>query len=169
MCDLVVYSKVSPNRTSSERKRVNKLAKGMLWLEVLSPQKRCWYWRWRKFSKVGNLNWQDKLKYTKTQPGASLVAQWLRIRLPMQGIRVRALVWEGPTCRGATKPVSHNYWAHALHLLKPTRSRAHAPQQEKPLQWEACAPQRRVAPTRCNWRKTARSNEDPTQPKIINK
>ena len=40
---------------------------------------------------------------------ASLVAQWLRICLPMQGTRVRALVWEDPTCRGATSPVSHNY------------------------------------------------------------
>ena len=40
---------------------------------------------------------------------ASLVVQWLRIRLPMQGTRVRALVWEDPTCRGATRPVSHNY------------------------------------------------------------
>ena len=39
---------------------------------------------------------------------ASLVAQWLGIRLPMQGTRVRALVWEDPTCRGATRPVSHN-------------------------------------------------------------
>ncbi|KAM9083735.1 elongator complex protein 1-like isoform 1-T1 [Megaptera novaeangliae] len=26
-----------------------------------------------------------------------------------QGTRVRALVWEDPTCRGATRPVSHNY------------------------------------------------------------
>ena len=41
--------------------------------------------------------------------GASLVAQWLRICLPMQGTQVRALVWEDPTCRGATRPVSHNY------------------------------------------------------------
>ena len=41
--------------------------------------------------------------------GTSLVTQWLRIRLPMQGTRVRALVWEDPTCRGATKPVRHNY------------------------------------------------------------
>ena len=41
--------------------------------------------------------------------GASLVAQWLRIRLPMQGTRVRALVQEDPTCRGATKPVRHNH------------------------------------------------------------
>ena len=42
---------------------------------------------------------------------ASLVAQWLRICLPMQGTRVRALVREDPTCRGATKPVRHNYGA----------------------------------------------------------
>ena len=41
--------------------------------------------------------------------GASLVAQWLRIRLPMQGTRVRALVPEDPTCHGAAGPVSHNY------------------------------------------------------------
>ena len=46
--------------------------------------------------------------------GASLVAQWLGIHLPMQGTRVRALVQEDPTCRGATKPVRHNYWACAL-------------------------------------------------------
>ena len=45
----------------------------------------------------------------KRMGGASLVAQWLRICLPMQGTRVRALVWEDPTCRGATRPVSHNY------------------------------------------------------------
>ena len=63
--------------------------------------------------------------------GASLVAQWLRIQLPMQGMRVRALVWEDPTCCGATKPMrhnywactlepkSHNYWAHMSQLLKP--------------------------------------------------
>ena len=40
---------------------------------------------------------------------ASLVAQWLRICPPMRGTRVRALVWEDPTCRGATGPVSHNH------------------------------------------------------------
>ena len=45
----------------------------------------------------------------ENSPGASLVAQWLRICLLMQGTRVRALVWEDPTCRGATRPVSHNY------------------------------------------------------------
>ena len=45
----------------------------------------------------------------KWAEGTSLVAQWLRIHLPMQGTRVQALVREDPTCRGATKPVRHNY------------------------------------------------------------
>ena len=63
-------------------------------------------------------------KSSKIEPRASLVAQWLRVCLPMEGTRVRALVWEDPTCRGATTPVSHNYWACA--------SGACAPQQERP-------------------------------------
>ena len=45
----------------------------------------------------------------KKNPWASPVVQWLRIRLLMQGTWVRALVWEDPTCHGATGPVSHNY------------------------------------------------------------
>ena len=40
---------------------------------------------------------------------ASLVAQWLSVCLPIQGTRVRALVWEDPTCRRAARPVSHDY------------------------------------------------------------
>ena len=40
---------------------------------------------------------------------ASLVVQWLRIHLPMQGTRVQALIQEHPTCCRATKPVRHNY------------------------------------------------------------
>ena len=56
----------------------------------------------------------------KSLEGTSLVAQWLRIRLPMQGTQVRALVQEDPTCRIATKPVRHNYWACVPQLLKPT-------------------------------------------------
>ena len=51
----------------------------------------------------------------------------------MQGTRVRALVQEDPTCRGATtpmchnyracalEPASHNYWAHMPQLLKAAR------------------------------------------------
>ena len=87
---------------------------------------------------------------------ASLVAQWLRVCLPMQGTRVRALVREDPTCRGATGPVSHNYWACA--------SGACAPQEERPRQWEARAPWWGVAPACHSWRKPSHRNEDPTQP-----
>ena len=65
--------------------------------------------------------------------GTSLVAQWLRIRLPMQGTRVWALVQEDLTCRGATKPVRHNYWAHTPQVLKPMiyNKRSHC--NEKPV------------------------------------
>ena len=56
--------------------------------------------------------------------GASLVAQWLRICLPMQGTRVRALVWEDPTCHGATGPVGHNYWACVSGACAPQREAA---------------------------------------------
>ena len=51
----------------------------------------------------------ERKKQIKEREWASLVAQWLRIRLPMQGTRVRALVQEDPTCHGAAKPVRHNY------------------------------------------------------------
>ena len=88
--------------------------------------------------------WQCVHKSVTEEPmmGASLVAQWLRIRLPMQETRVQALVWEDPTCRGATKPMhrnywtcvlepaSHNYWACVPQLLKPA-PRARVPKQER--------------------------------------
>ena len=38
-------------------------------------------------------------------PGGAVVKN----RLPMQGAWVRALVWEDPTCHGATGPMRHNY------------------------------------------------------------
>ena len=56
--------------------------------------------------------------------------------------------------------------AHPLQLLKPARSRAWALQQEKPLQWEAHAPQWTVAPFHHNCRKALHSNEESVQPKI---
>ena len=58
---------------------------------------------------------------------ASLVTQWLRIRLPMQETWVRSLVWEDPACCRATKPVHHNYWACVPQLLS-LLSRACEPQ-----------------------------------------
>ena len=83
---------------------------------------------------------------SKIHVGASLVVQWLRIHLPMQGTRVRALVREDPTCRGATKPhapllLSLHFRSREPQLLSPRATtteartpRAHATQQEKPPQ-----------------------------------
>ena len=62
----------------------------------------------KDFSPAGKLR-GGKRRSKFPQLGASLVTQWLRICLPMQGARVQALIWEDPTCRGATKPVRHNY------------------------------------------------------------
>ena len=63
----------------------------------------------------------------------------------MQESQVQTLVWEDPMCRGATNPVPHSYWACALDTGATTnecrRPRAHAPQQEKPLQRAAHASQ----------------------------
>ena len=84
----------------------------------------------------------------------SLVAQWLRIHLPMQGTWVQSLVWEDSTCHRATKPVRHNYWACTLeptsHNYWARTPRACAPQQEKPPQQEAHALQ---------WRPNATKNK----------
>ena len=46
----------------------------------------------------------------------------------------------------ALEPGSHNCWAHVKQLLKPSCPRACALQQEKPLQWEAGAPQLESSP-----------------------
>ena len=44
----------------------------------------------------------------------SLVAQRLRICLPMQGTPVRYLVQKDSTCHRATKPMCYSYWAPTL-------------------------------------------------------
>ena len=78
---------------------------------------------------------------------------WIRIRLPVQGTWVLSLVRENPTCRKATKSMSHdysastlepknqNYWLllHMQALLKREHPRACALQQKMPLQWETLA------------------------------
>ena len=92
------------------------------------------------------INWKNGVSYStlcslllcikfsikKKWGGASLVAQWLRIPLLMQGTRVWALVQEDPTCRGATKPMCHNYWACALEPMSHNYW-AHMPQLLKPM------------------------------------
>ena len=84
---------------------------------------------------------------------ASLVAQWLRIRLPMQGTWVRALVQEDPTCCRATKPMRHNYWTCALEAASHNYW-SHVPQLLKPVGLEPmlCNKRRHCSEkhTRCN-------------------
>ena len=77
---------------------------------------------WKK--KLSTKNFISSKTVFQKRGRASLVAQWLRICLPLQGTWVRALVWEDPTCHRATGPVSPNYWA--------CTSGACAPQQERP-------------------------------------
>ena len=72
---------------------------------------------------------------SKNYHRASLVAQWLRICLPMQGTWVQALVREDPTCCGATKPVHHNYWACSLEPASHNYW-AYVPQPLKPVRLE---------------------------------
>ena len=52
---------------------------------------------------------EDIMLHKINQSWASLVAQWLRIHLPMQGTWVRSLAREDPPCLGETKPMCHNY------------------------------------------------------------
>ena len=76
--------------------------------------------------------------------------QVVRIHLPMEGTQVQFPIQEDSTCCGASKPVHRKYWAGARepgsHSYWSCLSRACALQQERPPQWEVCAPQCRVAP-----------------------
>ena len=83
--------------------------------------------------------------------GTSLVVQWTRICLPMQGTPIWPLDCDDPTCHGATKFMCRNYWACA-------------PQQEKPPQWEAQAPQRRVPHSPQLEKAYVQSNKNPELP-----
>ena len=84
---------------------------------------------------------------------ASLVAQWLRICLLMQGTRVQALVWEDPTCRGATGPVSHNHWACASGACAPAT-------REAAIVRGPCTAMKRVAPACHSQRQPSHRIED---------
>ena len=100
--------------------------------------------------------WRIKMNTWKTNTykfkfplGISLVVQWLRICLPIQGTWIPSLVRKGLTCHRATMPMHYNYRAWALqavsHSFWGLPYRVCAPQQEKPPQWEACTPQQRIA------------------------
>ena len=67
---------------------------------------------WKKMFIIRHTHWMVVIK--KTDNRVFLVVQWLRIRLPLQGIWVWNLVQEDSTCHRAIKPMHHNYWTSAL-------------------------------------------------------
>ena len=81
---------------------------------------------------------------------ASLLAQWLRICLVMQGTWVQSLVWEDPTCCTATKlcttTIELVLWRLRVAITEPHPPRAGALQLEKQPQWEALTLQLQPSP-----------------------
>ena len=77
----------------------------------------------------------------------SLVVEWIKICLPMQGTQVWSLVWEDLTCRRATKPVCHNSWACMLKLLQPL-CLEHVLCNKKPPRWESLCLQQSPSTTK---------------------
>ena len=77
------------------------------------------------------------LKRIQKGGGASLVVQWLRIRLSMQGTRVLFLVWEDSTCCRAIESAHHKVTEPKVDP-RDTTAEAHSPRphapQEKPPQ-----------------------------------
>ena len=111
--------------------------------------------------------WYTTLKNWRLGAGGSVVRN-----LPAK-TWVWSLVWEDLTCCRAAKPVCHNYgtcaveprshscWALTPQLLKPMCPTAHAPQQERPPQWEACALQLECRPHSLLLDKSPWGSEDP--------
>ena len=63
----------------------------------------------------------EKQNHSKKPLRTSLLVQWLRITLTTQGTRVRSLIWEDATCRGATKSMRHNDGPTLQSLCSETR------------------------------------------------
>ena len=89
----------------------------------------------------------DKMAQKQTQNLQHGLPWWSSgcVHLPMQESQVQSLIQEDPTCCRAAKPVDHNYEpvleSLGARAIEPTCPGACVPQQEKPLQGEACAPQ----------------------------
>ena len=119
------------------------------------------------------LSWYKKPVASRTTPGTSLVAQWLRVcqcrghRFDFWSRKIPCAMGQPSLC--AMNPCSR---AREPQLLKSACFWTRALQQEKPQQWEACVRIERVAPAHHNQRKPGCNNEEPcvrqrstTQPK----
>ena len=96
------------------------------------------------------LNWELELPLKHFRFGAFLVAQWVRIHLPMQGAQAPPLIREDPTRHTATTPLHRSHaaavQAPGAETVEPARSRACAVLWETPPQWEARGPQLESGP-----------------------
>ena len=85
--------------------------------------------------------------------------------------QVPSLIRDDPTCLRATKAIAPQLLslcsrAREPQLLKSAHPRACVPQQEKPLQWEACVSRLDSGPRSLQLEQSLHSNEDPTHPEI---
>ena len=98
------------------------------------------------------------LKYFLENSRISLVVQWIRICLPVQGAWICSLVQEASH---ASEQLNHGPPLLSLSTLELTLH-----QQGKPLQWETQAQQRRAGPACHNYKTPVKSNKHLGQPKI---
>ena len=119
----------------------------------------------------------DTFKKYEIQSGASLAAQWWKARLPVQRTQVWSLVWEHPTCNGATQPVHHSYCACAVEprscnygaiLPKPLKP-VHPELLSKRSHYNEKPTTGKELPHSPQLEKSVCSYEDPAQPKIRKK
>ena len=68
----------------------------------------------------------------KAQKETCLVAEWVRIRMPMQGTQVRSLVQEDTISCRATKPMHCNYPGHLPRACHTHKQPAHGNWREEP-------------------------------------
>ena len=69
------------------------------------------YWADPEWTPEANLLICFRLLFQKKSNKISLVVQWFRICLPRWATWVWSLVWENPTCHGATRWAHWNYWS----------------------------------------------------------
>ena len=117
---------------------------------------------------------QVKVSYTpdpnsESSEGTSLVVQWLRIHLSMQGTQAQSLVQE------LRRHVLWSHWSHAPQHLsshaatsEPIHPGDHALHQEKPPQWEARALQLESSPCSSQLEKARAQKRRPSAAQLIN-
>ena len=99
---------------------------------------------------------KKQLSSEKHKKWTSWVVQWLRIRLPMQGLWVQSLVQEDPTFM-ATKSMCHNSWGHIVESISTTREAPAMRSLHTTTKSSHCSPQLEKALARLHRPSTAKN------------